>query len=93
MDPGRKICIVPRGKKTTKAVVEGLKGLETSCSGFNCRKRSLSHSQQLDMLIKLVGLKNMKKVTENWKTGFYTEFKGTSTRYVDVPNLQLIKVQ
>ena len=41
MGPGRKICIVPRGKKTTKAVVEGLKGLEISCSGFNCRKRSL----------------------------------------------------
>lgn len=53
----------------------------------------MSHSQQVDMLIKLVGLKNMKKVTENWKTGFYTEFKGTSTRYVNVPNLQLIKVQ
>lgn len=53
----------------------------------------MSHSQQLDMLIKLVGLKNMKKVTENWKTVFYTEFKGTSTRYVNVPNLQLIKVQ
>ena len=41
MGPGRKICIVPRGKKTTKAVVEGLKGLEISCSGFNCSKRSL----------------------------------------------------